>query len=166
MKWMLMPLRRYADFSGRSRRKEYWMYFLGIVLLYTVLAFLLVASSGMAILAGDEELATSPTALLGMGAVGIVMMVVWLGLLIPSLAVGVRRLHDIDRTGLWLLLPYGSWILSIVMIGVSGSLAAMLTLLSYIGWIVIFIFALLEGTKGPNRFGDDPKGPDHADVFA
>jgi uncharacterized membrane protein YhaH (DUF805 family) len=63
--------------------------------------------------------------------------------LIPSLAVLVRRLHDVDRSGWWLLLVF----------------------LPILGWFALFIFTCLDGTRGPNRFGLDPKNPNDVDVF-
>lgn len=167
MEWILMPLRRYAEFSGRSRRKEYWMFILGVVLLYVVLGALMVAFGRSMLLDPTEGAPASPVALMSMGVFGIVLGLVWLALIIPSLAVGVRRLHDIDRTGLWLLLPWGSWLLSVVL-SLAGAviLAGIANLVSLFGWLIIFIFALLDGTRGPNRFGEDPKGPDHSEVFA
>ena len=87
MEWMLMPLRRYAQFSGRSRRKEYWMYTLFIVILSIVASIIdgglgLTGESGYGPITGILSLAT----------------------LIPSIAVGIRRLHDTDRSGWWLLI--------------------------------------------------------------
>ena len=120
MEWMLLPLKRYADFSGRSRRKEYWMFTLGIIV-----AFLALVAVGVILSAINETL--SGTVLI------IGYVVILLGTLIPSLAVQVRRFHDQDKPG-WFLL---------------------------IGLIVPFftlIFMCLEGTKGPNRYGPDPKG--------
>ena len=62
-------------------------------------------------------------------------LIVWLLLLIPNLAVAVRRLHDTDRSGWWLLLIF----------------------LPILGWLALFVFYCLDGTRGPNRFGTDPK---------
>jgi uncharacterized membrane protein YhaH (DUF805 family) len=176
---MLLPLKRYAEFSGRSRRKEYWMFVLGMVLFYTVLVILMVALMGGAILnaaggldadgaaAGAGAGAGMMGAMLGGGIIGIVILLSWLLLLIPSIAVGVRRLHDIDRTGWWLMLGYGPYILSMILM-MSGSveLAAILNLVSLVGFIVLLVFAVMPGTRGPNRFGPDPKGEDLGQVFA
>jgi uncharacterized membrane protein YhaH (DUF805 family) len=70
----------------------------------------------------------------GMG-VGLLSGIYGLAILIPSLAVSVRRLHDIDRSGWWILIA----------------------LVPLIGTIVLLVFALLEGTAGPNRYGPNPK---------
>jgi uncharacterized membrane protein YhaH (DUF805 family) len=106
---------RYADFQGRSARSEFWWF----VLFYFLLG-LAVGTVG----------AISET--LG----GILNIVVWLALLVPSLAVSIRRLHDTDRSGWWILLY----------------------LLPVIGTIVLIVFFVQRGTDGENRFGPDPLG--------
>ncbi len=71
------------------------------------------------------------------------MLLFWAGTLIPSIAVTVRRLHDQDLSG-WFYL---------------------LVLIPYLGGLVIFVFMCIRGTRGPNRFGDDPLDPGNAFVF-
>jgi uncharacterized membrane protein YhaH (DUF805 family) len=122
--WMVLPLRRYAQFSGRSRRKEYWMFFL----LYTL------ALVSFAVALGAELALTGRMALGGLAFV--VVGIAALAALIPALAVQVRRFHDQNRTG---------WF-------------ALLTLIPYIGGIIILGFMLIDGTPGPNKYGPDPKG--------
>ncbi len=176
MHWMILPLKRYAEFSGRSRRKEYWMFVLGMVLFYLALVLLMVVLMGGAMLGslqggaagtGAEAGAGMMGAMLGGGIIGIVILLTWLVLLIPSIAVGIRRLHDIDRTGWWLMLGYGPYVLSVILAMVqSVELAAILNIVSMIGFIVILVFAVMPGTRGPNRFGPDPKGENLGEVFA
>ena len=139
MEWMLMPLRRYADFQGRSRRKEYWMFLLAVIILYTVFMVPLMLGGFSTAMAGQQS---TPGLLyfVGFGVMGILV----LALLVPSIAVQVRRFHDQDRSG-WM-----------VLIG----------LIPYVGGIIVLVFMCLEGTRGPNRFGPDPKDPTHQDVFA
>lgn len=133
MDWMLLPLKRYADFQGRSRRKEYWMFFLGYMIVFAVLAAL-----------GGILGAFDPAGGGVLGTIFIGLLVIFaLALLVPSLAVQVRRFHDQDKSGWFVLLG----------------------LIPYVGGLIVFIFMLLEGTKGPNRFGDDPKDPGNAAVF-
>jgi uncharacterized membrane protein YhaH (DUF805 family) len=141
MEWMLMPLRRYADFSGRSRRKEYWMFTLGILIVYAI-CFALIAMSGVFASMGDAGAAPQMSVLgyLGFGLLGIFA----LGIFIPALAVIVRRLHDQDKSGWFILIQF----------------------IPYIGGIIMLVFMCIEGTKGENRFGPDPKGENIADVFA
>ena len=152
MEWMLMPLRRYAEFSGRSRRKEYWMF---------TLFMLLVSVALMAI-----EMAVGIAEMFGEGG-GPLSLIFSLATLIPGISVSVRRLHDIDRSGWWLLGPF------IPLIFVGFAVATQLTWLvgiagglALIGILILLVFAVKDGTKGPNRFGDDPKNPTNAEVFA
>lgn len=130
MEWMLLPLKRYADFEGRSRRMEYWMFQLGIVLAYVALLII------TAVLGAISETLGSTVALLGLVVLG-------LGCIVPSIACGVRRLHDQDKSG-WLML------------------LALVPIASF----VLLVFMFLDGTPGPNQYGDDPKGRNRADIFA
>jgi uncharacterized membrane protein YhaH (DUF805 family) len=137
MEWMLMPLKRYADFSGRSRRKEYWMFILFEIILFAVVGLV----AGMLFGFGDPG--DPATGVLG-GGVLIVIVLLALALFIPGLAVTVRRFHDQDKSGWFVLLG----------------------LIPYLGGLIMLVFMCIEGTKGPNRFGDDPKGNNHSEVFA
>jgi uncharacterized membrane protein YhaH (DUF805 family) len=141
MEWMLMPLRRYADFSGRSRRKEYWMFILGVLIVYAICGGL-IAMGGFFSTIGDPTATPEISAIgwLGFGLLGIFA----LGIFIPSLAVIVRRLHDQDKSGWFILLQF----------------------IPYIGGIIMLIFMCIDGTRGENRYGPDPKGENIADVFA
>ncbi|MEO6389020.1 MAG: DUF805 domain-containing protein [Croceibacterium sp.] len=129
MEWMLMPLRRYAEFSGRSQRMEYWMYTLFIVVLSIV-----------------TNIVETVLGINGMvaGLYGPLTVLLLLATLIPSIAVGIRRLHDTDRSGWWLLI----------------------VLVPIIGAIVLLVFYVMDGTEGSNRFGPDPKEPPHSATFA
>ena len=107
----LQPLKKYADFQGRARRKEYWYF----VLLCFAINFVIGFTGG---LLGHGAQATT----------GVVTGLFALGTILPSIAVGVRRMHDTDRSGWWLLLP-----------------------------LVNLVFLCSNGQQGQNRFGDDPK---------
>ncbi|MDB5695776.1 MAG: hypothetical protein JWN21_1319 [Sphingomonas bacterium] len=178
MEWMLLPLKRYFEFSGRSRRKEYWMFVLLQMLIWVVLTILTVAVAGgagmMAGASADGGASGMLGAMLGMGILGIVMMIVWLGLLVPSIAVAVRRLHDTNRSGFWLFLMAAPYILGYIMVVVgvaseSSTLAAVggiLSLAGLIGAIALLVFMCLPGTVGPNRYGADPKAGEHMEANA
>ena len=107
IEYATMPLKRYAEFGGRSRRKEYWFFLLGYFLLSIALGLL------------GAILGTAANFLFG---------IFYLAIIIPSLSVGVRRMHDTDRSGWWLIVP-----------------------------LVNLVFVCLEGHPGANRFGPDPK---------
>ena len=116
MQWFLKCLTQYADFTGRARRKEYWMFVLFSLLIYFLVAIVLVA------LSATES------------AINIVIGLLALSLMLPNLAVTIRRLHDTDRSGWWALLSFVP-----------------------ILCLVILVFMFLDGTSGGNRFGPDHK---------
>jgi len=127
MHWMLMPLRRYAEFSGRSRRREYWMFFL-----FNLLIGIFVGAVALVLaltVQTESQMMFVMTPLMGLWCL------LALAFFIPGLAVTIRRLHDTDRSGwniLWVLVPV-------------------------IGPLVLLVFYVSEGDPGPNRFGADPK---------
>ena len=149
MEWMLLPLKRYAEFSGRSRRKEFWMFMLGYVIILSVLVIGMFAGRPLSSLedpAALESMAGGGTFIIFAILIGITV----LALFIPIIAVNVRRLHDRDMSGWWYL---GFIVLSnIPFVGILIS----------IGYLVLMA---LPGTNGPNRFGPDPKNPHSAEVF-
>jgi uncharacterized membrane protein YhaH (DUF805 family) len=111
---------KYATFEGRARRSEYWWFALFNFIVSLLLGFSLGGGHGM----GEGGM---------MG--GNLISTIWsLATLLPTIAVGARRLHDIDRTGWWLLISF----------------------IPLIGWIVLIVFFASRGTAGPNRFGADP----------
>jgi uncharacterized membrane protein YhaH (DUF805 family) len=117
--WYLEALKKYAVFSGRSRRMEYWYFVLFNIIVAVVLSLI------------DRLTSTFSAA----SNIGLLSGIYALAVLIPTLAVTVRRLHDIDRTGWWILI----------------------NLIPLIGTIVLLVFELTPGTPGSNRFGPDPK---------
>ena len=119
MSWFVEALRKYAVFRGRSRRKEYWYFALFSLIISLVLSLI------------DSVTGTFDSST----GLGLLSGIFTLAILIPSIAVSVRRLHDIDRTGWWFLVSF----------------------IPIIGTIVLLIFATLDGTPGGNRFGPDPK---------
>ncbi|MGF7152290.1 DUF805 domain-containing protein [Novosphingobium gossypii] len=147
---MLMPLRRYADFKGRSRRKEYWLFTLFVLIVTIVLVGIAFASgfSYRAMVQGGSAGA-------GLGVITIIALsllgLFYLAIFIPGIAVAVRRFHDRDMSGWWYL-----GLIVLGMVPLIGSLAG-------IAQIVIFC---LPGTPGTNRFGADPKDPSGAEIFA
>lgn len=127
MDLMLQPLRKYADFTGRARRSEYWLFALFVALVQMTTGILSWFVGGDL---GDDAFATPASAVIALLYFGFCLYV-----FIPSLAVSFRRLHDSGRTAWWLLL----------------------FLIPILGHLVLLIFMILDGTPGANRFGDDPK---------
>lgn len=119
MNWYLLVLKKYADFNGRARRKEYWMYFL-FHIIFCVAAILLDNLLGFA--------------MAGIGY-GFIYLFYALALLIPSLAVTVRRLHDTGKSG-WMVL---------------------ISLIPLIGSIWLLVLMLIDGDPGSNEYGPSPK---------
>ena len=150
--WMILPFKRYVDFLGRSRRREFWLFIALIWLVYAVLLFAFIGSGfslDMLIDSGDRGLSSVLPVVFG-GA-GSLLGLWWLVTLVPTLAVTVRRLHDRNLSGWWLL---GAWIASII------------PLVNFAAWIVMLVLLLLPGNEGLNAYGPDPKDPAGADIFA
>lgn len=122
MHWYFAVVGKYATFAGRARRKEYWMFALVNFVICAALAI-----AGMVMLGKSQNSALVMDAVLG---------VYLLLILLPSLAVTVRRLHDTGRSGWWF------WI----------------QLVPFVGPIVLFVFTVLDGTPGTNAYGPSPKG--------
>lgn len=136
MELMFAPLRKYADFNGRARRKEYWLFQLLILLTYIVVFVLAGILGGFS--SGEGS---NPGGIIGGG----LLMILGFGIILPSLAVTVRRLHDTEKSG-WMIL---------------------IGLIPLVGGLIVFVFTVMPGTQGPNRFGADPKGPaSDAEIFA
>lgn len=119
MDWYLQVLQKYAVFEGRARRKEYWFFVLFNFIISIVIS---VVESGI-------------------GTGGILGLIYVLGVFLPSVGVGIRRLHDTDRSGWWLLIG----------------------LIPVIGFIILIVLLALDSTPGDNRFGPNPKGETASD---
>lgn len=111
MNWYLAALKKYAEFNGRARRKEYWMFFLFAVIFSFVIGF----TTGLLQAIFNIKLDFIPT-------------IYALAIFIPSISVGVRRMHDTNRSGWWLIVP-----------------------------IAGLIFLFLDSEQDENRFGPNPK---------
>lgn len=117
MNWYLEVLKKYAVFNGRARRAEYWWFFLFSVIISIVLSVI-------------DSFITGPQ------SIGILGLIYSLAVLIPSIAVGIRRLHDTGRSGWWLLISF----------------------VPLIGAIVLIVFFVLDSQPGENQYGPNPKG--------
>lgn len=175
MEWMFLPLKRYAEFNGRSRRMEYWMFQLLWVILtvifITILLVVGIGAAGLASTGSNGALGGMMGMFASMGIMFVVFIIIALALFIPTLAVQIRRLHDTDRSGWWVMLYYGPYLVLLLVqlatIGQAGTgdssmglaiIAGLVSLGFYGGWITLAVFDCLPGTPGPNRFGPDPLG--------
>ena len=113
MGWYLTVIRQYVVFSGRSRRQEYWIF----TLISTIISIALSVVDGIA------------------GNPGILQGIYALAVVLPSLGVGIRRLHDTGRSAWWLLI----------------------VLIPILGWIALIVFYATDGEPGENRYGPNPK---------
>ncbi len=117
MNWYLEALKKYAVFSGRARRTEYWMFYL----FYIIFAIVLFVIDNILGIGGEGG--------------GLLSGLFVLAMLIPSIAVTFRRLHDTDRSGWWMLIG----------------------LVPLIGGIILLIFTLQDSQSGENQYGPNPK---------
>tara|TARA_Y100000588_G_C13774336_1_gene719573 strand:+ start:142 stop:513 length:372 start_codon:yes stop_codon:yes gene_type:complete len=119
MSWYLEALKKYAVFSGRARRKEYWFF----ALFNTIISFVLaIIDASVGSFSAEME-------------IGFLGGIYALAILLPSIAVTVRRLHDTDRSGWWFFIVF----------------------VPLVGVIVLLVFMLLDSHAGENRFGSNPK---------
>ena len=119
MNWYLEVLKKYAVFSGRARRKEYWFFVLFNIIIGLALTFI-EFSTGLY----DVE-----------SEIGLLSSLYSLAVLVPGIAVTIRRLHDTSRTGWWFLIAF----------------------VPIIGVIVLLVFMVFDSTPGDNQYGPNPK---------
>ncbi len=149
---MLMPLRRYADFRGRSRRMEFWMFQLLNLIVGSVVVLLIFGGLPFNAMGDPEGPRLAPDDVGPLFWIGMALAIIWgLGVLIPSIAVTVRRLHDRDMSGWWYL---------------GFIVASFIPLLNVVSALALLVLMVLPGTRGPNRFGPDPLGQADPQVFA
>jgi len=135
MLMMLQPLRKYAVFSGRARRLEFWSFLLFVWVVSAVLLWLSMGPVSRFVAGDYPDYLLQYYATTSREPWATIAAIFSAAMVIPGIAVMVRRLHDIDRSGWWSLIG-----------------------LTVVGSLILFVFALLDGTRGPNRFGPDPKG--------
>ena len=148
MSWYLLAFKKYSTFSGRSRRQEYWMFFLFNVIISIVLALL------------DQLLGLKLTSE-GINNTGVLGVIYSLATFVPGLSIAVRRLHDTNRSGWFLLMPIAPYILVILglILRGFGSILIIIGGLAVLGLaILLIVWLATEGTSGENQYGSDPKG--------
>jgi uncharacterized membrane protein YhaH (DUF805 family) len=130
MSWFMTALKKYATFSGRSRRSEYWYFTLFYLLIYVVL---MVVDMAMGTFSTKE-------------GVGLLTALFSLAMLLPSVGVTVRRLHDTGHSGWWILIGF----------------------IPLLGALILLAFLVRDSDAGTNRYGENPKTPfaDAVQVFS
>lgn len=172
MKWFIKCLRQYFDFKGRARRKEYWMFYLWTLIIEAVIFLLsFILGGGLPGLGASEDL---PPELMprniGMGMFFSGLITLYgLALLIPRLAVSVRRLHDTGKSGWWLLgFYFAMFCIAIVGFFLAIEMAPVGMALSFTSvWVTVGLSLMLvgywlylmvkKGDVGSNKYGEDPK---------
>lgn len=124
-------VKKYCDFNGRASRSEFWWYTLGYVIISYAWSFIMSMITGASVMAGmDGNFQFS--------AIQLLSYIPSIGLLLPTLGVGARRLHDIGKSGWWQLLY-----------------------LICCGGLVLLYFFIQEGQKGDNQYGPMPADEPH-----
>ena len=120
MNWYIEVLKKYTEFSGRARRKEYWYF----ALFNIIVSFIFIGIDFMFGTFNSE------------GGFGVFNTIYSLSVLLPAIGVGIRRLHDIGKSGWWLLIGF----------------------IPLIGAIVLIVFFVKDSQPGENQYGLNPKG--------
>jgi uncharacterized membrane protein YhaH (DUF805 family) len=128
MQWYIDVIKKYAVFDGRARRKEFWMFTLFNAIVGIILSIL------------DTIIGTDFGGRTGGGWLSTIY---YLAVLLPVIGVSIRRMHDTNRSGWWILIY----------------------LVPCVGWIIFIVFAAQEGTIGDNQYGPDPKAAERGQGF-
>ncbi len=147
MEWYLKVIKNYATFSGRARRKEFWMFVLFNIIISMILGII---DTVLGLQVGDE-----------INHNGVLGSIYNLFVLIPTIAVSVRRLHDINKPGTLLIAYYAALILAgIIMFLSIGSIVVVLMGIVILGFsIYMIVLYAKKGDVGANQYGPDPKDP-------
>jgi len=128
MNWYLKVWKQYADFSGRARRTEYWMFYLfNVIIIFLFCIVAGIVAAGVTAAAGDASLI--------LFMVMIPLIIYGLAVFIPDLAVTVRRLHDTGKSGWWFFIQ----------------------LIPMVGGIWLLVLLCMDSEPGTNKWGDNPK---------
>ena len=123
MNWYIKVMKQYADFSGRARRKEYWMFVLFNIIFLIAAAIL------------DNVLGITFTIMGQSVPYGWLYLIYALVVLVPGLAVCIRRLHDVGKSGWWYFIG----------------------LIPLIGAIILIVWCCTDSQAGENKWGANPK---------
>lgn len=165
MKWFIKCFKQYADFEGRARRKEFWWFNLINYLISILLSLLMVPAMFKAMDGVQED----PMAMMQAYASNpfyYITAIYSLAVLVPSIAVMVRRFHDIGKSGFWAFFWYGSYVMMVIAIfaigvGVeSGNvlIGCLLLLAALAMMIICIVWWFKDSQVGENKWGENPKG--------
>ena len=167
MKWYFKCFKQYADFSGRARRKEYWWFMVINFIISMVLIFgwlIPIFKLGYNSAASGIEDIDEMDIMLTMikNPFLYIYLLYYLAILIPSIAVTVRRLHDIGKSGYWAFLIYGGSFLGSISqypLQNTNTLAYIIIALICFAIIIIsLVWMFTNSDYGPNQYGPNPKG--------
>lgn len=166
MKWFIKCFKQYADFSGRARRKEFWWFSLinsiiGLILVSCWIWPIISVSIKAGIEGADAPDIEALTLMLLKSPFLYIYIIYYLAIIIPTIAVSVRRLHDIGKSGFWYFLPVGGSVLSMFASLASHSnmvLYFVLALIALAISIVFLVWMFIDSNYGPNKYGLNPKG--------
>lgn len=127
MHYFIDVMKKYCVFNGRASRREYWMFYLWYII---ILSFLSMIFSSVLSSVAEEQKPMMATIIF------IIMMIFFIGTFLPNLGVSIRRLHDISKSGWWILISF----------------------IPFIGGIWFLILLMLKGDTGLNKYGPDPYG--------
>ncbi|MBR5983133.1 MAG: DUF805 domain-containing protein [Bacteroidales bacterium] len=176
MKYFIKCWKQYADFKGRARRKEYWMFLLFNYIISFILGtiyYIGVMFQAFAKFSSGEMHNMAFNGLyFGSGWVLVIfciMMAYGLVVLLPTLAVMVRRLHDIGRKGTWLfllLVPIPLYVImwfNIFTLWVVLTVGILMLIYSLVITILYIVLGCIDGQKGENQYGPNPKEMEDAE---
>jgi len=138
MEWYIKVLKNYANFKGRARRKEYWMFVLINFIIYIAFMILIIiieVISGVIYVSDLKIIITSLMTLFTVTPFSVILSLYVLAILVPSLAVSVRRLHDIGKSGWFILISF----------------------IPIVGTIILLVWVCQEGMPEANEYGENPK---------
>ena len=166
MKWFIKCLKQYADFNGRARRSEFWWFSLiNFIIMMVLLTFWMVPLFKMAIHIEDTPDEWEIVRLMLSNPFIYIYLIYYLAMLIPSLAVMVRRLHDIGKSGFWVFLSIGSSLLISISRGIYGTdmassqiISIVIELIALVIAIIFLVWMFTDSDYGPNKWGPNPKG--------
>lgn len=167
MKWFIKCFKQYADFSGRARRKEFWWFtvinfIIMLIFIIGLMVPIVKMSYDVAMSGGDLEDFNEMEMVVAMlkNPIIYIYLIYYLAVLVPRIAVFVRRLHDIGRSGYWAFLYFGASIIAqIINLGNYGTGVYIIIAMALLFIAILFLVWLFTDSQyGPNQWGPNPKG--------